>query len=164
MLSCDKPGCDMAWVAPRAHMARLMGQAVLHRDCADTGLPPHGASRVRNVRDIASCCSTSEWLLWYTQSARAQPGQPAIPVHRSSDLEPDRGAFTVLREASHACTRALSPHYASAAYALSLQQKHGLSTATGGRLRRLFGQGNVSSCRQALEPWNLPTPRRSVVG
>ena len=76
----------------------------------------------------------------------------AIPVRRSSALEPDRGAFTILREVAHACARSLHPNYAS--QALGLQQKHGLSVATGHRLRQLFGVGNVSACRLALEPWS----------
>ena len=182
MLSCDKPGCDMAWVAPRAHMGRLMAQARLHRDCADAGPPPHGAGRARDVRRIASCCATSEWLLWYAQSARAAPAAhaalsahasehggihvysgssahraapsgTAIPIHRLSALEPDRGHFSLLRDTSHACTRSLSPKYATPSYALTLQQRHGLSVATGARLRLLFGEGNVSACRRAIEPW-----------
>ena len=60
-----------------------------------------GANRARNVRDIASCCSTSEWLLWYAQSARAgglvappagvggktnQGGAGAIPVERPDEV------------------------------------------------------------------------------
>ena len=152
MLSCDKPGCDMAWVAPREHLNRLFGQAQLHRDCSHGGLPPHGAAKMRNVRDHASCCATSEWLLWYAQSARAVPGLKAIPVRRVAALEPDKGSFSILRESTHACTRSLGRGYANPAFALGLQQKQGLSVATGSRLRRLFGAGNVSACREALEP------------
>jgi hypothetical protein len=178
MLSCDKPGCDMAWVAPRMHMERLLSQAEMHRDCTDTGPAPHGAGRPKiNVREIAHCCATSEWLLWYAQSARAAAAAAAahgrgsggsggnggnggyssdrgeIPVRRSGALEPDNGHYTVLREASHACERSLSRSYAEdKAHQLKLQAKHGLSVATGRRLRRLFGTGNVSECRRALEP------------
>jgi hypothetical protein len=68
-----------------------MGQADIHRDCADDRPPAHGAARARDVRKIATCCATSEWLLWYTQSARAVPGLSAIPVRKSLALEPDRG-------------------------------------------------------------------------
>ena len=31
--ACFSPGCDMAWIAPREHAPRLLGQASLHRDC-----------------------------------------------------------------------------------------------------------------------------------
>jgi hypothetical protein len=166
MLACDRPGCDMAWVTPRRYMERLLGQAELHRDCNDRRPPPHGASRSRNVREIAGCCSTSEWLLWYAQSTRAAPllastsrtrsphEDPAdsdgeIPVQRTSVLEPDRSHFTILRETSNACERSLSKAYSTKSYALRLQQRHGLSVATGAQLRRIFGE-NVSACRAAL--------------
>ena len=199
MLSCDRPGCDMVWVAPREYLGRLMGQAAIHRDCADGRAPPHGAGRARNVRLIASCCSTSEWLLWYTQSSRGVPrGQPAwlegqheggataaaaaaapvaapigtrgvgsalpaaeaaeeatateIPIVRSSALEPDRAHMSLLRDGAHACERSLSRGYESHSHALWLQQRQGLSLATGGRLRRLFGAGNVTACQRALQP------------
>ena len=165
MLSCDRPGCDMAWVAPRRYMTRLLGQAELHRDCNLRSAPPHGANRARNVRDIASCCSTSEWLLWYAQSARAgglvappagvgvktnQGGAGAIPVERHYALEPSRSHFTILREASHACEKSLSDSYEK--HALLLQQRHGLSIATARRLRHLFGVGNFTACKAALDP------------
>ena len=110
MLSCDRPGCDMAWAAPRMHLDRLLRQALLHRDCTEAGPPPHGAARMRNVRDAASCCATSEWLLWYAQSRYAGSGSGTgeIPVRRTAALEPDEGHFTLLRDSSHACARSLS--------------------------------------------------------
>ena len=79
-------------------------------------------------------------------------GRGAIPVSRTAAFEPDRGHFTLLRETGSACSRALSPRYAAPAYQLALQQKHGLSIGTGRRLRRLFGEGNVSACRSVVEP------------
>lgn len=129
-----------------------MGQAALHRDCTHTSAPPHGAGRVRNVRQLASCCATSEWLLWFAQSSRAAAGAREIAVLRTSALEPERTHFSLLREANHACERSLSRSY-DRTHALALQQRHGLSAATSARLRRLFGEGNVSACRRALEPW-----------
>jgi len=156
MLSCDLPGCDMVWIAPRKYMERLLGQAKMHRDCADSGPPPHGAARARNVRRVASCCSTSEWLLWYAQSYRASNAaskntskyveggelglgeiEGEIPIKRLRELEPDRGgAFSLLREANGACELALAPNYLKDRY--RLQQWHGLSVATGTRLRQRF--------------------------
>ena len=316
MLSCDKPGCDMAWAAPRVYLDRLLRQADMHRDCTETGPPPHGASRARNVRLLASCCSTSEWLLWFAQSSRAlgatapsttvvstsapastatvgtgglsadalvqlpadtvarrsdrqrtvsmdggegvgeggsfdggsasahssaprelrtatthtlpsytsawdlliarsasegagatvmaaessqiqshvhehaqqrrrhpatqlsrSAGRAAvhsstplqglhapkgsdgssalalgeIPVHRLAAFEPDRGGhFTLLRDVSGACERALAESYTNPGIALRLQLRSGLSVATGNQLRRHFGAGNFTACRSAL--------------
>ena len=170
MWSCDSPGCDMSWVAPRTYMERLMGQAEMHRDCNEPHSAWHG--KVRNVRSVASCCSTSEWLLWYAQSARAQSslirlgadsfspagnastagGYGEIPVTRLRAFEPDRGSFSLLREASGACELALSDGYGQKKERLRLQQWHGLSVATGERLRARFGPepDNLTACRRML--------------
>lgn len=168
----------MAWASPRIHMERLFSQAEMHRDCSDTNASPHGAARAKNVREIAHCCATSEWLLWYAQSQRGARHAglaelaPAISereissvtisrsaeiaIRRTTALEPDVGHFTLLRDASNACERSLSKSYAEdKAYQLKLQARHGLSVATGRRLRRLFGSGNISECRRALEPWAM---------
>ena len=133
---------------------QIVKLVLTHRASLEAGPPPHGAARMRNVRDAASCCATSEWLLWYAQSRYAGSGSGTgeIPVRRTAALEPDKGHFTLLRDSSHACARSLSPRYShGGAYALLLQQKHGLSVATSSRLRQLFGEGNVSACRHALE-------------
>ena len=74
-------------------------------------------------------------------------------MRRTAALEPDLGHYSLLREASHACERSLSKAYSEdKAYQVKLQAKYGLSMATGRRLRRLFGPGNVSECRKALDP------------
>ena len=51
-------GHDNAWVAPRAHLAHLFGQATLHHDCNDD--PTTAANK------FATCCLGSEQLLLYT--------------------------------------------------------------------------------------------------
>lgn len=158
MWSCDKPGCDMAWVASRSHMERLFGQAEAHRDCSEVRQPT--SWQRHNVRAVASCCSTSEWLLWYVQSGRGAEGRapatslPAsrheIPVWKLGQLEPDRGAFTLLREANGTCELVLAATYPRDRR--QLQQQKGLSVATGSRIRTLFGASfdNISACRHAL--------------
>ena len=78
-----------------------------------------------------------------------------IPIRRTSALEPDHSHFSLLRESALTCERCLTKAYEDRSVQARLQAKHGLSIATGRRLRRLFGNGNVTDCRRALEPWNL---------
>ena len=65
------------------------------------------------------------------------------------------GSFSLLRDTAYTCERALGAKYSLPHYQLRLQASYGLSINTGRRLRRLFGPGNVTVCRGALEPWTL---------
>ena len=241
LVASPAPLPPLLFTSPVVRVCPFMpfGTSTVHRDCQDDRPPPHGAARSRNVRMIASCCSTSEWLLWYAQSARApllasslpasaspahshtgsahapthgaraasireaeaadaawvafgsvadsggrlaggkhgagararlqtldppDAGDPGgeIPIHRMAQFEPN-GAFTLLREAAGTCDHALSEAY-SGSWPLKLQQRHGLPVQTGMRLRRLFGQGNFSLCKEALDPtgWAANVPSISV--
>ena len=74
-LTCDAPGCDAAWVAPRAYLERLFNQVSLHRDCASVG---HRRTRDFTKRGI--CCGSSEYLL----CALPQIEHSRAAVHSSS--------------------------------------------------------------------------------
>jgi hypothetical protein len=58
VLTCESPGCDVAWAAPRAHLTRLGRQHLFRRDCPNAPLTRH-----RNV--FPSCCGAPERLLSY---------------------------------------------------------------------------------------------------
>ena len=58
VLTCESPGCDVAWAAPRAHLARMGRQHLFRRDCPN--------ARQTSYRVVfPSCCGAPERLLSY---------------------------------------------------------------------------------------------------
>ena len=152
MLACNAPGCDMAWVAPRASMPRLMNQLEYHRDCFERG-----------------CCSTSEHLLWYVQSSAS--GGESIYVNHSmshflvqkdSESGPTairragRQSVSLLRSVNKVCRQAFDYAFNESANvnrhvkdAFKFIPSRGLPLATIANLRRVLMQ-NHSLCPDAL--------------
>ena len=69
VLTCESPGCDVAWAAPRAHLARLGRQHLFRRDCPN-------ARTTRSTIVFPSCCGSPERLLSYA----VRVGREALDV------------------------------------------------------------------------------------
>ena len=177
VVSCESPGCDVAWLAPRAALPALTRTAEARRDCASTRW-------VSARRSFAHCgaCASPERLLSYTARAAA-----ISPLCRRLDrrLQPgDR--VNVLRSAAGACDAATAPVLASgnstvwAGIYLNKRELKGLPARTvmALRARALAGEQEPPSeaallrararCRRLLLPFcaacQRPTLGEGLVG
>jgi hypothetical protein len=121
--TCFAPACDFAWLAPRRAMGSLLDQATAHRECG------RGGRRTTNGRK-ASCCHTSEYLLWWAIR------DASLPAVDRPALRPGRG-FHALRYVDGVCETVLNTFYLSGSY-VSRHELTGLPTPTGLAIRARF--------------------------
>ena len=76
VLTCESPGCDVAWAAPRAHLARMGRQHLFRRDCPNS-------RQTRSRVEFPSCCGAPERLLSYA----VHVGREALDVPAARRLK-----------------------------------------------------------------------------
>lgn len=175
LVSCNRSGCDMAWVAPRSYMGALFGQLEQHRECTESAVccsTPEAL--LRHAKRVAFCRSR---LLSGGRAREVRSGTVAAPVGsaaaaaafrmcRASAVPRELDVFStrpplgsVLRSPA-ACElmggftprERLSSYRddPSAGVQVEAQRHDAVSAVTANELRLRFGAGNVSACRNAL--------------
>lgn len=120
------PGGDMFWAAPRQHMQALLSQAQSRRNCTRASPSWHKAT----------CCHTSEYLLWWTLRSRGART-------RNNALMRPGSRFHVLRYLQGVCETVLTHAYTRSSY-VSRHELSGLPHETGLAIRALFSS---AACR-----------------
>lgn len=167
-IGCDYPACDMAWVVPRSHFARMSALHEMHRDC-----PAHSSGK-------HTCCSTSEHLLIFARSHLnathflSRTNQLHLSAEASARFY--KGP-SILRSIKGICEMALHPvlthipgkppSKAPGTFVFKHQQQSGVLVKTTLRLRNLFTPRNESAmdagefarsmlaCRRAMSTYQL---------